>query len=245
MSGICPENGGLAAWLPVDVFPCIGTLAHAVCDHVPLRVPFCGALDQYLVTDGFRQTLGVVVDRLCRAQLLFRTVGGHVPLVTPFFRAMIECWCEYVADYLCCLSKVVKSFGPLIHAVFYHVVFGAPLGRAFCFHSIPAVGWLGHLRVGGAGDYQSCGCCEGAKEHSKIPFVQLWCVARSASNQGEMQAPVAIGYRIGGDVKDTLSSRCAQFEGGRAYPLPSILPVELGRVADAMRPFFMGVAHVE
>jgi len=35
-----------------------------------------------------------------------------------------------------------------------------------------------------------------------------------------------------------------QSEGGPAYQMPSFLPVELGRVVDAMRPFFWGVAHV-
>ena len=47
----------------------------------------------------------------------------------------------------------------------------------------------------------------------------------------------------GGGAVSALSSS-VQSEGGRAYQMPSILPVELGRVADAMRPFFRGVAHV-
>ena len=44
----------------------------------------------------------------------------------------------------------------------------------------------------------------------------------------------------GGGAKCALSSS-VQFEGGRAYQMPSEdLPVELGRVADAARPLFMG-----
>ena len=49
----------------------------------------------------------------------------------------------------------------------------------------------------------------------------------------------------GGGAKCALSSS-VQFEGGRAYQMPSeYLPVELGRVADSARPLFWGVAHVE
>ena len=43
----------------------------------------------------------------------------------------------------------------------------------------------------------------------------------------------------GGGAMSALTSS-AQSEGGRAYPMPSILPVRLGRVTDVARPFFCG-----
>lgn len=86
---------------------------------------------------------------------------------------------------------------------------------------------------------------------TRIPFVWFWTAAKGASNQGEKQASVVRDYPLtgpmserntnGGDAMCALTSS-VQSEGGRAYPMPSNLPVKLGRVVHAARPFFCGGA---
>ena len=244
MSTPVPEKGSFKP-LVVDGFPCGGLLFHAICNHIPLRIPFLRTADHDQIGGILGQTCRVGVKRLHGVEVGFGAIGGHIPLVAPLVGAVIQGGKKEVTNNSGNFFKVVKPLSALIHAVFDHVKLTAPFLGALRLNAWSVVSRLPDLCGSGESQQgQSGGGREWpAKNHEEIPFEKHWRVTNGASNQVAMQVLVVRDSTAGGDLLITCRADRGQARLQHVAPISSLLNFGCVGAIRAAHPLFQGAAH--
>ena len=230
--------------LVIDSLPSGCLLLHAVCNHVPLRVPFLETADHDQIRCILRQPSRFFLSRFHGGKVCVCAIGGHVPLVTPLISAVIQGWGKKITNNLGDLFKAGEPLLAFIHAVFDHVKLASPFFRAF---GLDVRGFVNRLpdfcrdrerqNKNGQG-----GKSQGENGHRSISFEYHWHVTKCAGNRGGRQAPVVCDNTAGSGFAAHASADRGQARLHMVAPYTSLLRTLRAAAGVAAR-LFPGVCH--
>lgn len=192
MSALGPQRGVFKP-LFVDGLPGSCLLLHAVCNHVPLRIPLLVTANRDQIRCILRQSCRFVFGRFHRVEVRLGAVGDHVPLVTPLVSAVIQGRRKKVTKNFGYFFKIGKPLLAFIHAVFDHVKLASPFLGAFSLDARSVVNRFSDFCRDREWQNKSCqgNKSQAGNGHRGISFEYHWRVTKCASVFLEIQVPVA------------------------------------------------------